>query len=51
VTRSAAVIASGVLDHGQGAQKWAATQPLKAAGVGLFENKPVRIDPAQTALF
>jgi phosphatidylserine/phosphatidylglycerophosphate/cardiolipin synthase-like enzyme len=30
----------GVLDHGQGAQKWAATKPLKAAGVGLFENKP-----------
>jgi phosphatidylserine/phosphatidylglycerophosphate/cardiolipin synthase-like enzyme len=30
----------GVLDHGQGAQKWAATDPLKAAGVRLFENKP-----------
>ena len=30
----------GVLDHGQGVQKWAATEPLKAAGVELFENKP-----------
>jgi phosphatidylserine/phosphatidylglycerophosphate/cardiolipin synthase-like enzyme len=30
----------GVLDRGQGAQKWAATKPLKAAGVELFENKP-----------
>jgi len=30
----------GVLDHGQGAQKWAATEPLKAAGVKLFENRP-----------
>ena len=30
----------GVLDQGQGTQKWAATQPLKAAGVELFENKP-----------
>jgi len=30
----------GVLDHGQGAQKWAATEPLKAAGVQLFENRP-----------
>jgi phosphatidylserine/phosphatidylglycerophosphate/cardiolipin synthase-like enzyme len=29
----------GVLDRGQGAQKWAATQPLKAAGVQLFKNK------------
>jgi phosphatidylserine/phosphatidylglycerophosphate/cardiolipin synthase-like enzyme len=29
----------GVLDAGQGAQKWAATQPLGAAGVQLF-NKP-----------
>jgi phosphatidylserine/phosphatidylglycerophosphate/cardiolipin synthase-like enzyme len=29
-----------VLDHGQGAQKWAATKPLKATGVELFENKP-----------
>lgn len=29
----------GVLDRGQGAQAWAATQPLKAAGVQLFENK------------
>jgi phosphatidylserine/phosphatidylglycerophosphate/cardiolipin synthase-like enzyme len=29
----------GVLDRGQGVQKWAATQPLKAAGVQLFENK------------
>jgi phosphatidylserine/phosphatidylglycerophosphate/cardiolipin synthase-like enzyme len=30
----------GVLDRGQGVQQWAATQPLKAAGVELFENKP-----------
>ena len=30
----------GVLDRGQGVQQWAATQPLKAAGVQLFENKP-----------
>jgi phosphatidylserine/phosphatidylglycerophosphate/cardiolipin synthase-like enzyme len=30
----------GVLDHGQGAQAWAATLPLKAAGVDLFANKP-----------
>ncbi|GIH06531.1 hypothetical protein Rhe02_45980 [Rhizocola hellebori] len=30
----------GVLDRMQGSQKWAATQPLKAAGVALFENKP-----------
>jgi phosphatidylserine/phosphatidylglycerophosphate/cardiolipin synthase-like enzyme len=30
----------GVLDHGQGVQKWAATVPLKNAGVELFENKP-----------
>ena len=29
-----------MLDRGQGVQKWAATQPLKAAGVQLFENKP-----------
>jgi phosphatidylserine/phosphatidylglycerophosphate/cardiolipin synthase-like enzyme len=29
----------GVLDRGQGVQQWAATQPLKAAGVELFENK------------
>ena len=29
----------GVLDRGQGAQKWAATGPLKAAGVGLFRNR------------
>lgn len=29
----------GVLDRGQGAQKWAATKPLKAAGVELFQNK------------
>jgi phosphatidylserine/phosphatidylglycerophosphate/cardiolipin synthase-like enzyme len=28
----------GVLDRGQGAQKWAATAPLKAAGVELFQN-------------
>lgn len=30
----------GVLDRGQGAQAWAATDPLKAAGVELFANKP-----------
>lgn len=30
----------GVLDRGQGVQQWSATQPLKAAGVELYENKP-----------
>jgi phosphatidylserine/phosphatidylglycerophosphate/cardiolipin synthase-like enzyme len=30
----------GILDRGQGAQRWAATQPLKAAGVQLWENRP-----------
>jgi phosphatidylserine/phosphatidylglycerophosphate/cardiolipin synthase-like enzyme len=30
----------GVLDRGQGSQVWAATEPLKAAGVQLSENKP-----------
>jgi phosphatidylserine/phosphatidylglycerophosphate/cardiolipin synthase-like enzyme len=30
----------GVLDRGQGAQKWAATVPLKNAGVQLYQNKP-----------
>ena len=30
----------GLLDRTQGAQKWAATQPLKAAGVQLFQNRP-----------
>jgi phosphatidylserine/phosphatidylglycerophosphate/cardiolipin synthase-like enzyme len=30
----------GILDRGQGAQRWAATLPLKAAGVQLWENKP-----------
>ncbi len=30
----------GVLDREQGAQAWAATKPLKAAGVELYENKP-----------
>ncbi len=30
----------GVLDHGQGAQAWAATEPLKSAGVQLFDKKP-----------
>jgi phosphatidylserine/phosphatidylglycerophosphate/cardiolipin synthase-like enzyme len=30
----------GLLDRTQGAQAWAATQPLKAAGVSLFENRP-----------
>jgi phosphatidylserine/phosphatidylglycerophosphate/cardiolipin synthase-like enzyme len=29
----------GVLDRGQGVQQWAATQPLKSAGVELYENK------------
>lgn len=29
----------GVLDHGQGVQAWAATGPLKAAGVELFANR------------
>ncbi|MBA2560643.1 MAG: phospholipase, partial [Propionibacteriales bacterium] len=28
----------GVLDHGQGVQAWAATQPLKDAGVQLYTN-------------
>jgi hypothetical protein len=28
----------GVLDRGQGAQKWAATQPLRTAGVELYQN-------------
>jgi phosphatidylserine/phosphatidylglycerophosphate/cardiolipin synthase-like enzyme len=31
---------SGVLDHGQGVQGWAATEPLKDAGVKLFSNSP-----------
>jgi phosphatidylserine/phosphatidylglycerophosphate/cardiolipin synthase-like enzyme len=30
----------GALDREQGAQAWAATQPLKQAGVQLFQNKP-----------
>jgi phosphatidylserine/phosphatidylglycerophosphate/cardiolipin synthase-like enzyme len=30
----------GVLDAGQGAQKRAATKPLRDAGVQLFKNKP-----------
>jgi phosphatidylserine/phosphatidylglycerophosphate/cardiolipin synthase-like enzyme len=30
----------GVLDRGQGVQQWSATQPLKSAGVELYENKP-----------
>lgn len=29
----------GVLDREQGAQEWAATKPLKASGVELFQNK------------
>jgi phosphatidylserine/phosphatidylglycerophosphate/cardiolipin synthase-like enzyme len=29
----------GVLDRTQGSQKWAATEPLKAAGVELFRDK------------
>ncbi len=29
----------GVLDRSQGAQAWAATQPLKTAGVQLFQNR------------
>ncbi|HSS66965.1 MAG TPA: phospholipase D-like domain-containing protein [Nocardioidaceae bacterium] len=28
----------GALDHGQGVQTWAATEPLKARGVQLYEN-------------
>ena len=32
----------GVLDAGQGAQKWAATQSLGAAGVQLFKNRRAR---------
>lgn len=30
----------GVLDRGQGAHGWAATKPLQAAGVHLYQNKP-----------
>jgi phosphatidylserine/phosphatidylglycerophosphate/cardiolipin synthase-like enzyme len=30
----------GVLDRGQGAQSWAATHPLVAAGAQLFQNTP-----------
>ncbi|AEV83013.1 phospholipase D/transphosphatidylase [Actinoplanes sp. SE50] len=30
----------GVLDRGQGSQKWAATVPLKKAGAQLYENTP-----------
>ena len=30
----------GVLDREQGAQAWAATKPLKQAGVELYENSP-----------
>jgi hypothetical protein len=30
----------GVFDAGQGARKWAATNPLLDAGVRLFKNKP-----------
>ncbi|GIE85292.1 phospholipase D-like domain-containing protein [Actinoplanes regularis] len=30
----------GVLDRGQGSQKWAATEPLKRAGARLYENTP-----------
>lgn len=30
----------GVLDRGQGVHTWAATEPLKAAGVELHTNKP-----------
>lgn len=29
----------GVLDRGQGAQRWSATEPLKAAGVELYQNR------------
>lgn len=35
----------GILDRGQGAQAWSATEPLRAAGVELFQNRrgtPVR---------
>jgi phosphatidylserine/phosphatidylglycerophosphate/cardiolipin synthase-like enzyme len=34
------VAISGVLDRGQGAQAWASTLPLRAAGVDLRQNKP-----------
>ena len=34
------LVIRGVLDRGQGAQKWAATKPLAAAGVELHTNKP-----------
>jgi len=37
---SASLPIRGVLDREQGAETWAATQPLKAAGVELFQNKP-----------
>ena len=30
----------GVLDRGQGVQRWAATEPLRAAGVQLYQNRP-----------
>jgi phosphatidylserine/phosphatidylglycerophosphate/cardiolipin synthase-like enzyme len=30
----------GALDRGQGVQSWAATEPLKARGVQLYENAP-----------
>ncbi|MGX6600716.1 phospholipase D-like domain-containing protein [Micromonosporaceae bacterium Da 78-11] len=36
----AGVPVRGVLDRGQGVQKWAATQPLKAAGAQLQTNRP-----------
>jgi phosphatidylserine/phosphatidylglycerophosphate/cardiolipin synthase-like enzyme len=39
VVRSQTAI-RGVLDRVQGSQRWAATQPLKQAGVELYENKP-----------
>ncbi|BCJ45907.1 phospholipase [Actinoplanes ianthinogenes] len=36
----AGVPVRGVLDRGQGSQRWAATEPLKAAGAQLYENTP-----------
>jgi phosphatidylserine/phosphatidylglycerophosphate/cardiolipin synthase-like enzyme len=41
MTRLAAgVPIRGVLDRAQGAQAWASTRPLQAAGVRLFQNTP-----------
>jgi phosphatidylserine/phosphatidylglycerophosphate/cardiolipin synthase-like enzyme len=37
---AATVPIRGVLDRAQGAQAWSSTQPLKAAGVELHQNRP-----------